>query len=396
VANSIDRPFDNFRTAITDPPYFFGRTKILEEVHRYPFQFRILLGGRRLGKTSLLRAAEWSLLNPESSLPRRAFPVLISLELEQPDSLGNLLYILVARLREAMDRWNQVFALELRAIYQRYLRQIAGAEATIGFLKLKINNPANERRLINDDFRISLIHTVEELREWGFEGVCFLMDEAEFIVRQTWADDAWSYFRALKDNDTALKPFLGFLSTGYRGIKEYSQKVGSPILNIAKVEWLNVLTEQEACDLIANRAETEGIGLSYEDNQGVLQIAGCHPFLTQQLLNVVCDHRKITEGCQVQDLLPELLRQRENDFHRWWNMDNRSDGFGELERKAYCEIKRCNETSISKLEEALGVSYGKIANALEILTGTGVIRQVDDEDYTIGSQLFQIWVAKQS
>lgn len=395
MADSVERPFDNFRTAITDPTHFFGRGGLLEEVRRFPFQFRVLLGGRRLGKTSALRAVEWSLLDSESDLPRRAFPVLINLEVEQPESLANLLYIMVARLREGIDRWSQIPALAFRETYRRYLRQIPKGEVTLGFLKLAISNPDSDRRLINDDFRHALLKTIEELREWKFEGICFLMDEAEFIVAQDWADDAGSYFRGLKDNDTALKPFLGFLLTGYRGIREYSQKVGSPILNIAKVEWLNLLSEQNACDLIAHRTRSEGIGLSNDDYYAILDLAGLHPYLTQQVLNTICDHRKVAAGCLIEDFLPELLRQRETDFHGWWNINNKSDGFGELERKIYCEIVRCNKVTIGNLEESLEVSYGKIANILEVLTGTGVIRQDDEEHYSTGTRLFREWVVQQ-
>ena len=82
-----ERPFDNYRVAITDPSHFFGRSQLINTMLKSPFQVRILLGGRRLGKTSALRAVEWNLLNPSSNYPRRAFPVLINLQLEQPKDL---------------------------------------------------------------------------------------------------------------------------------------------------------------------------------------------------------------------------------------------------------------------------------------------------------------------
>ena len=77
----MERPFDNFRVAITDPLYFIGRNKLLESVKESPFQIRFLLGGRRLGKTSALRALEWRLLDIKSIQPCRAFPVFINLQL---------------------------------------------------------------------------------------------------------------------------------------------------------------------------------------------------------------------------------------------------------------------------------------------------------------------------
>lgn len=147
-----------------------------------PFQVRILLGGRRLGKTSALRAVEWNLLNPTSSYPRRAFPVLINLQLEQPKDLDNLRYLLIARLREAIERWRQVPLTEIRQMYRDFLGKITGGEVTLKFLsqadiKLNFTNADTEKRLDNDNFRLAFLKTTEELRKLKFQGVCFLIAE---------------------------------------------------------------------------------------------------------------------------------------------------------------------------------------------------------------------------
>lgn len=68
MAESIGRPFDSYRTAITDPDHFFGRGEFIARMRQSPFEVRVLLGGRRLGKTSLLRAVEWRLLDHSSEL----------------------------------------------------------------------------------------------------------------------------------------------------------------------------------------------------------------------------------------------------------------------------------------------------------------------------------------
>ena len=92
----------DFRLPITESRYFFGRSDLLSAVQRSPFQVRILLGGRRLGKTSTLYAIRDRLLNASEREPYRAFPVLFNLQQEQPESLDNLRYLLIARLQEAM------------------------------------------------------------------------------------------------------------------------------------------------------------------------------------------------------------------------------------------------------------------------------------------------------
>jgi hypothetical protein len=233
------------------------------------------------------------------------------------------------------------------------------------------------------------------LRKWQFEGVCFLPDEAEFIVSQAWANDAWSYFRGLKDTDMALKSCLGLLLSGYRTVQEYEQRVGSPLRNIAEVEWLTPLRLSETQALIARRSEAERVGLSEEDTRSVLDRAGGHPFLTQQMLNALFDARQATPSCPVAQLVPTLLQQHQHNFAGWWNADQRSDGFGDSERGLYRSLLTYRQETITSLVAATGYSPLRVATALAVLVGTGVVQQTDDEHYVIGARLFAEWVQQQ-
>lgn len=452
MADSLEqRPFDNFRVTITDPLYFFGRDDLLATVQRSPFQVRILLGGRRIGKTSFLRAVEWSLLNldagqssqpaePDNQLAadkarsgwvqklfptfskvvstqvqsaqiipaqkqifrdgNRAFPVFISLQVEQPKDLDSFRYLLIARLREAMNRWRSVPIAALRERYRQFLSQVAGGEVTAGFLgtmnlKVNIKNPNCEKRLPHDDFRKALLETINELRTWQFDGVCFLLDGSEFVVCQNWANDAWSYLRGLKDTDTALKPFIGFLFSGYRNLKDYQQAVGSPLLNIAEVDWLTALTPANTQALIAQRGQEENLALTETEVITVIEWAGGHPYLTQQLLNCLFDDYQKQKSHSVDNLKHELLRQHDRDFSAWWNDPQRPYSLGDVERTVYRALVECRQGTAESLSQHSRLSYGEVADALEVLVGTGVIQKVDDELWAIGARLFQEWVVQQ-
>ena len=396
-----ERPFDNYRVAITEPSYFFGRSELINNMLRSPFQVRILLGGRRLGKTSALRAVEWNLLNPHNNSHnnyfRRAFPVLIDLKLEQPKDLDNLRYLLIARLREAMERWRKVPVTEINQMYREFLNQIQGAEVTLNFLAdlgitCNNNNPDTEKRLNNDSFRLAFLKTTEELRkqkQLNFQGVCFLIDGAEFIVRQTWATDAWSYLRGLKDTDTAIKSALGLLLSGYRDLKEYQQRVGSPLLNIAEIEWLTTLSDEDTRKLICDRAEKENISLSEDKIAQIMEWSGCHPYLTQQSLNMIFDCQEQYSGA---NLINKLLQYHDKDFSSWWNAERFSGCFSEDERKVYSTLLEQRRGSPKDLAKYTSFSRVKVSEALEVIAGTGVIRQLDDEYYTLGSRLFKQWV----
>jgi len=396
VANQIiERPFDDFRTAITDPPFFFGREDLLQTMWRTPFRVRILLGGRRLGKTSVMRAIEWGLLGAYSPENRRPFPVFVGLEVAQPKSLDHLRYLLISQLRDAVSRWNRGPLKNIRKAYRRFLGQITEGKINTGFMEFSVENPDHVRQLDNEDFRQALLKTIEELRKWEFEGICFLLDEAEFIVRQEWANDAWSYFRGLKDNDTALKPFLGLLLSGYRDVKEYEQRVGSPLLGIAEVVWLSQLSEPETRKLIAHRIKTEKRALDENDIAAVVNWAGGHPFLTQQMLNIIFNSRAARDNLSIEKLVKKTIRHHDHDFTGWWNAESKSDGFGDNERQVYKALLKQREATAESLEGPIRLSYNQVADALDVLAGTGVITKLNEEQYRMSLGIFEEWVGQQ-
>jgi len=390
----MTRPFDDFRTAITDPDYFFGRTDFLKTMFEAPFQVYILLGGRRIGKTSTLRSLEWNFLNPGFQGDYRAFPVIINLQVEQPQSPDNFRYILSVRLREAIDRWQHIKLSALKETYSYYLRQVSSAQIKLGsFLSLTVNNPDQERQLIHDDFRYILLKSLEELRKLKFDGICFLLDEAEFAVKKEWSNDVWSYLRGVKDADTALKSFLGFVLSGYRDLKNYEQQVGSPLFNIANTpQWLSSLSEAEAQELITFRAKKEAIQLTEKGINHILELTGFHPFLTQQLLNILFDSYHAKKSFSLDFLLEEALRQQEQNFSNWWNAKGDVDGFGDDERTVYHALINQRQGTCAEFTKITGLSMSKVKNALQVLLGTGVIRKIDEVQYTISGKLFEQWV----
>ena len=390
---AMRRPFDNFRTAVTDPSYFFGRKELLTDIRGSPYLVRMIIGGRRFGKSSLLRAIEWTLLDEDGDAQRDAFPVLLNLERDQPNSLSNLRYILTLRLCRSLDRWRKVRWVGLRNTYRQFLRQVASAEATIGFLKLNVANPERERQLVDEDFRSSLASIIQDLQNYGFGGVCFLFDEAEFIVRRDWADDAWSYLRGLK-HDESLGPTLGFVISGYRAVKEYSNRVGSPLANIADEVCLEVLNQKTTVELTSHRTQTEGVKVSDSLVAAMWEASGGHPYLAQQILSSVVDGNFLRRDTLPKAFVSQQLRRHNRNFGGWWNVDGRFEGCGENERLVYYRLCECEDSSIEGLAESSKLSPSRTADALEVLQATGVIRPTGFERYTVGSGLFREWVQK--
>jgi hypothetical protein len=95
----------------------------------------------------------------------------------------------VDQLQRALDRWRQSPWENIRKTYHGFLERVAQVEVTVKFLKATFRNPPSEDSLTQNQFREALQRAIDDLRQLDFHGVCFLLDEAEFVVRQTWAND---------------------------------------------------------------------------------------------------------------------------------------------------------------------------------------------------------------
>ncbi|MEQ9487065.1 helix-turn-helix domain-containing protein [Coleofasciculus sp. F4-SAH-05] len=178
-------------------------------------------------------------------------------------------------------------------------------------------------------------------------------------------------------------------------MKDYQQRVGSPLLNIADVEWLGTLTESDTRSLIVQRSQNEGVPLTESGYNRILDWAGYHPYLTQQLINEIFDDYQMGKSRSTESFMLHQQRKHDRDFSAWWDEDQRSYGFSQLEETVYRTLVQQREGTAETLAEQAQFSFGQVADALEVLTGTGVIRQLDDERYTMGSKLFEEWVVRE-
>lgn len=397
MADTISRrPFDDFRVAISDRGYFVGREGCLKSVGRAPFEVRFLLGGRRAGKSSTLRAVERRFLTTSNG-SSGALPVFIDLQFHQPDSLGSLRYRMNKQLGIAIRAWARAGGRKTEGAYREYselVRIMMGRESsttiTTGILKVKILS--RKRQLEHDEFIAAFRRQVIRLRRREFKGVCFLFDGAEHIVGQSWADDAWSYFRGLKE-DLEFGSSLGLVLSGYRSVKEFQQRVGSPLSTIAApLEWIGPLEKAEILELVSCRCEREGGSLSAADIEAVVEWGGGHPYLTQQMVSLLLDRRKFGDTGQAVKLMQSMQDRHRADFIKWWNRDGRSDGLGKTERLVYKELCKRRKATAEVVARATRVSRRRAGDALEILVGTGVIRGYRGGVYTVGARLFEDWV----
>jgi hypothetical protein len=390
-----NRPFDNYRTAIDDPAFFFGRSGLLKYFREKPGWVHVLLGGQRIGKTSTLRAIEWSMLELPPDGPHSPFPVLVNLQAEQPRSANHFRYLLIARLQGALERYRriseQISWADFRAAYRNFvdLFEEVTIEPKGGKFKLKLPGSA----LDPEDFRAAIQDSIDEIRKVRFQGILFLLDEAEFVTSKDWGNDAWSHIRGFKDIDP-LKGSVGFVISGFRGVLEYQQRVGSPLKNIAQTTWMTGFDRETADLLIARRFAEEHAPLRDGDEAFLWEYSGGYPFLLQQMINVTVDARR--EGDLSQEVLVRrFLLEQTQVFRDWWNADGKTDGLTERERTVYASLPENGRVSLDDLLSRQDAKLMPLLETLQILCGSGLVREAERERYEISSRLFRKWTQSQ-
>ncbi|MEO1145266.1 MAG: ATP-binding protein, partial [Cyanobacteria bacterium J06638_22] len=301
-------------------------------------------------------------------------------------------------LRNSIDRWRQVPLEHPRELYRSFIKNIANGEVAVNFLqqinvKLNISNPDYECRLDHEEFRKALWKTIEELQNEGFFGVCFLVDGAEFIARRDWATDTWNYFRSLKDTKNSLKPYFGMVLSGYRELKDYQQKVGSPLLGIAAgIKWLSPLEERETKELISLWKEITGIPIHDRGIQALVRWTGCHPYLTHLALGIVNDQFQEYKRVSLRQVIDKILYEHSDIFVSWWNPQQEVGRLDENDRKVYAALAEIRTGSPITLAQHTRLGAGRVKSILDVLTSTGIVRKQNEQQYTIGACLFEEWL----
>lgn len=158
---------------------------------------------------------------------------------------------------------------------------------------------------------------------------------------------------------------MGLFFSGYRDLKDYHQAESSPLFNIAEIKWLGALSASETEQLIKSRCQPYQEQLTDEDINRiitlVLEWAGCHPYLTNQMLNIILDHKLQQKAISDQYLIRSLIKEhRQREFSAWWDEDKHSYGFGELEQIVYRALLAENKATAETLADNINLSLNDI------------------------------------
>lgn len=341
------------------PPHmFFGRQAELQALlHRLTLEPGIaLIGGRQIGKTSLLEALKTQL---EQLPPDFGYAATITLDIN------------LARtgFRSAGELFREVF------------RQ---ASEALG------NDPAIADAWFAGDLPPALA-AQRALETWSRatteqSGRCRLIalfDECEDIVNEPWAKELYLGLRALLLNQKTRGVFK-IVMAGSRHFLSQVQEPGSPLRGRLALRHLYALNA-EATDLLINQPTHNQLAPAIAGE--VARQSGGHPFLIQYLMAALCEmDPRAADSAAVQRAITTFIRERP-EFEDWLRE------IGDAGSTVYALL--CHAPEGLTANEVLAQYHSaspSIDQLLTMLCYHGLIRERGDSGrFQIAGHMFRDW-----
>ena len=286
-------PFNYLRSV--PPAAFLGRWPLVRTIAQDLLgasdNSHAIIAGRRLGKTSLLRALEHHLLDPSApDYGHTAVVVRVTLEALRLTSEAHFFAIVLERLRTRL------------AHAKRVSTGAAPARPPLddGLLDRCADRLTAERTLI--PFEVAVAHIFERLSYvQGPTRLVLLLDEMDAILGAECHELLMGQLRATV-SDSDIADGVRLVAAGSRRFLDDVNRPGSPFLNVLKIHYLQAFDEDVFASLAA-RCDA----LPDEARREVWRQSGGHPFLAQYLL-----HNLWLGGCE--RATPATVRQLVDDF----------------------------------------------------------------------------------
>ncbi len=359
--NNQQSPFTT--RPIENPNLFFGRADEISEVvkrikHSQPLS-TILIGGRKIGKTSFLNQTI-HLLSKKTTESYTCIPTLIDLQSETITSPAQFFERLTNLVQE----------------------------------KLKVNYGVNTDLLMNEKtnpyelFCNNLLAILDRCaRDIGVIRLVFLIDEADRLLGKSFTEDLFIQLRHLI-NSSELSSYVSLVITGFRELHDYAimeeKGMGSVLGGDSRWTYLGVLNEDECRQLIT---ETLGQSLDTSLVQSVYQQSGGHPYITQYIMDKIwCTDMSCVTMHDIANTCNQF--EKESKIFSIWQSKSK-----ELDSDIYELL--ANKTGYNTIESLrervkIKVSLGEIRDSLDFLLYTGIVKSHENM-YQAAGDLYRQW-----
>ncbi|MFO0751124.1 MAG: hypothetical protein U1F43_36445 [Myxococcota bacterium] len=341
-----------YRWDRTNPELFFGRDALLAELGKGLLGGASfgLTGGRRMGKTTVLRRLESDLRSGRFG-PAQAGLITVPIYID--------LHAIAAPLSPD-------------AIHDAILAQVAAvlpAEAPPS-----AGEPAHP-------FARALARRIAAAP--GPVAVIALFDEIEPLVHEPWGPALLANWRSFLHNEPALDQSLAAVFAGSRDLDLLRHELGSPLANILTWKGLRVFSRDATARLAR---EPSGLGAALDDAavDRLHALTGGHPFLAQFVMHEVVEHLDRPALGIIEEAAATFLDQHADKLSAWWKH------FDERTRRLYAAlVDSASGAARTATADLVGVDAAD--RAWEVLLHTGVAREERPGQLVAAGEMFASW-----
>lgn len=300
-SQKLENPY-TFGVPVHDKTDFFGREEelktifnTLENVPRGQKQDLVVMGPRRIGKSSLL------------------YRLADSLNEKGIDFIA--VYIDVQSVK---PRKNRVLFLKILMSIQGEYKH---SNLHIELPEFKTLQPGEiyadmEFLIFSEDMK----ELNDLIKREKLPRLVLLFDEIELLM-EFGGMDTLEWFRSLIQS----MPYIIFVVAGSERLYALTQDYGSPFYNIFKTIELRSLTDSAAQDLLLVPADKIGMEISRTEVEKILRYAGNNPYFIQGIAHYLVEELNTQERCRVQPhdvdkILKESITNLSAQFAYIWGI----------------------------------------------------------------------------
>ncbi|MBM3238429.1 ATP-binding protein [Candidatus Poribacteria bacterium] len=358
-------PFDPYGP-VTEMEKFFGRAEYVQEILsgiRTPVSYAVI-GGRRIGKTSLLNYIVRKIeLKNQSSSDLTLIPVDISLHGTTPRSR--------------------------RAFFNTLIKKL------VGCLNTQHNSGLSPQAFMlpsvsEDDFDLDVVLELlldiiqQSMAGLGDIRIVFLIDEIEYLMDKPFADDLISNLRHIISNHP-VRENISFVMFGDRYLYEIADIKGSPLENVIRTLQLRAFNERESFELIHTPT---GNRLEQNLAQNIVQLSNGHLCIIQHLMyRLVESDLTLTKAIDLQNACADFL-QKSRIFHHWLKH------FTDLDKRVYYAFARYEDKDSASFSFPIIHSMfpsESLSDCLDKLFYYGLLHKPTSDSYHAIIGLFAEW-----
>lgn len=338
-----------------NPDLCYGRDALLSELlSGLPGSPRLsfgLAGGRRMGKTTLLRRVEQELragIEQWRSGGLRVIPIYVDgLVLPRPPT--------------ASDIWANL---------------LGDIQQAISLPSLSPSRPL-DLNSFTEIVRPLLVNLAERPR------IVVMFDEIEPITVCQWANSFLGQWRALLSNTPDFSEYFTAVFAGAREMAVLQRDVASPLMDILEWRSLRALDYEDACRLMQ-----EPIGMEWPESflRHTYRETGGHPMLLQYVMQQVCAALPEAAEPSLEKAILKFGRERRWQFDEWWGRYCTPDA-----QRVYARLPDDGSlVPLRTLTREFGLDGAN--DALEILQHVGLaIAEEDGFAFRYSGEMFRRW-----